>query len=47
MSNYGVPEVAAENLIAQINSHCKVATLSRENLKIRCENEVLRQMNML
>jgi hypothetical protein len=35
-------KVAAESLIAQINSQCKLATLRRENQKIRYENKILK-----
>jgi hypothetical protein len=42
MSQYGATEVAAESLIAQINTHCNLATLrdGKIKIKIRYENEI-------
>jgi hypothetical protein len=40
MEQYVATKVTAESLIAQINSHCKLATLRHENKKIRYKNEV-------
>jgi hypothetical protein len=42
MSQYGVKKVAAESLIARINSKCKLATQSHERRKIVYKNEIFK-----
>jgi hypothetical protein len=46
MSKYRVTKVAAQCLIAQINSQCKLATLRRENQKFETKTKFLKQGNM-
>jgi hypothetical protein len=42
MSQNGATKAAAESLLAQINSLCKLATLRHENRKIRFENLIFK-----